>query len=235
MPNPTHMIKLTLQRTVVYIDRLPLFTRLVIVLAVACEILAVLPWWDVRAAGRLEPDLIGLSTMHRTNTYPFIHMDVIHLIINLLGVTPMLERFEAENGTLTSIALFFGPIRHHKTSPYVIISGRPTIPTWSAPIVMVLLAAILLPGSSALGHLCGLAIGYIFGLGYIKFLAPPEWALRWIEGKFKLRSWLPYYVSVDQKVYGRFGAVLPMSNLGSAPVVAPGLVGSNQRLGPAPE
>lgn len=62
MPNPTHMIKLTLQRTVAYIDRLPLFTRLVIVLAVACEILAVLPWWDVRAAGRLEPDLIGLST-----------------------------------------------------------------------------------------------------------------------------------------------------------------------------
>lgn len=46
--------------------------------------------------------------MHRTNTYPFIHMDVIHLIVNLLGVTPMLERFEAENGTLTSIALFFG-------------------------------------------------------------------------------------------------------------------------------
>lgn len=46
--------------------------------------------------------------VHRTNTYPFIHMDVIHLIINLLGVTPMLERFEAENGTLTSIALFFG-------------------------------------------------------------------------------------------------------------------------------
>lgn len=52
-------------------------------------------------------------------------------------------------------------IRHHKTSPYVIISGQPTIPTWSAPIVMVLLAAVLLPGSSALGHLCGLAIGYI--------------------------------------------------------------------------
>ena len=25
------------------------------------------------------------------------------------------------------------------------------------------------------------------GLGYIKFLAPPEWALRWIEGKLKLR------------------------------------------------
>lgn len=58
--------------------------------------------------------------------------------------------------------------------------------------------------------------------------------MRWIEGKLKLRAWLPFYVSVDQKVFGRFG-VLPMTNLGPAPVVAPGLVGSNQRLGPAPE
>jgi glycosylphosphatidylinositol transamidase len=74
------------------------------------------------------------------------------------------------------------------------------------------------------------------GSGYlnIKYLAPPEKVLRWIEGKAKLRDWLPYYVSVDQKVYGRFG-VLPMANLGAAPAVAPGLVGGSQRLGPAPE
>jgi hypothetical protein len=74
-------------------------------------------------------------------------------------------------------------------------------------------------------------------MGYISFLAPPEWALRWIEGKLKLRAWLPYYVSVDQKTLGRFG-VLPMSNLSAAPVALPGmpgLVGANQRLGTAPE
>lgn len=57
--------------------------------------------------------------------------------------------------------------------------------------------------------------------------------LRWIEGKLKLRTWLPYYVSVDQKVYGRFG-VLPMSNLG-APAISTGMVGSTQRLGTNPE
>ena len=72
------------------------------------------------------------------------------------------------------------------------------------------------------------------GLGYIKFLAPPEWALRWIEGKLKLRGWLPYYVSVDQKAPGRFG-LLPMTNLGAAPAVAPGFMGTSQRLGPTPE
>jgi hypothetical protein len=33
---------------------------------------------------------------------------VLHLLINLLSVTPMLEAFEAEHGTITSLALFFG-------------------------------------------------------------------------------------------------------------------------------
>jgi len=68
------------------------------------------------------------------------------------------------------------------------------------------------------------------GLGYLKFLAPPEWALRWIEGRLNLLGRLPHYVSVDQKTYGRFG-VLPTttSSSGTTPV---GLIGSTQRLGP---
>jgi hypothetical protein len=56
------MLKMNLQRAVTYIDRLPLFTRLAIVLMVAAEIVGVLPWWDFKAWGRLEPDLLGLST-----------------------------------------------------------------------------------------------------------------------------------------------------------------------------
>lgn len=67
------------------------------------------------------------------------------------------------------------------------------------------------------------------GLGYLKVLAPPEKALRWIEGRLNLLGRLPHYVSVDQKTYGRFG-VLPTSNSGSSTL--PGLVGSTQRLGP---
>jgi hypothetical protein len=70
----------------------------------------------------------------------------------------------------------------------------------------------------------------------LKFLAPPEWILRWIEGKLNLLGRLPHYVSVDQKTYGRYG-VLPTVN---APIVGPAggdiglssLRGSNQRLGP---
>lgn len=68
------------------------------------------------------------------------------------------------------------------------------------------------------------------GLGYLKFVAPPEWALRWIETRLNLLSVLPHYVSVDQKTYGRFG-VLPSANR-SGSSAATELVGSTQRLGP---
>jgi len=69
------------------------------------------------------------------------------------------------------------------------------------------------------------------GFGYVKYLAPPEKILRWIEGKLNLLGRLPHYVSVDQKTYGRFG-VLPSTSSPAPPAVGLGLIGSNQRLGP---
>lgn len=72
------------------------------------------------------------------------------------------------------------------------------------------------------------------GLGYIRFLAPPDKAIRWIEGKLNLLGRVPHYVSVDQKTYGRYG-VLPTS-ANETPHTNPiglGWFGSNsgQRLG----
>jgi glycosylphosphatidylinositol transamidase len=104
--------------------------------------------------------------------------------------------------------------------------------------------------TSLLGHLCSVLIGYLreypsdgdlalkanplllVGLGYLKFLVPPEKILRWIEGKLNLLGRLPHYVSVDQKTYGRFG-VLPTAG---APAGERGtplsfMAGSSQRLG----
>lgn len=160
MNSVTNSLKLSLQRTATYIDRLPLFTRAVLVAMVTLEVLRVLfprSWWDLEEWGRLEPDVIGiatsmllfsplcfwemgeagvdkktgevlcglglekmewkqggqfiftnLATVYRTNTYPLIHTGIIHLILNLVSVTPLLERFEASHGTLTSLALFVG-------------------------------------------------------------------------------------------------------------------------------
>lgn len=103
-------------------------------------------------------------------------------------------------------------MRTYKTNPYFVV-GTVHVPTWTTPLLMVLVTAALIPSTSFLGHLCGVGTGYLFGLGYLKFIAPPEKILRWIEGKLNLLGRLPHYVSVDQKTYGRFG-VLPSSSSG---------------------
>lgn len=119
-------------------------------------------------------------------------------------------------------------IKTWKTSPSFPI-GTAKIPTWASPLLLAILVALLVPNTSLLGHLCGLGTGYAWGLGYIKFLAPPEKILRWVEGKMNLLGRLPHYVSVDQKTYGRFG-VLPSNSREEGAEM--GYVGTSQRLGP---
>ncbi|PQE14355.1 Rhomboid 2 protein [Rutstroemia sp. NJR-2017a BBW] len=234
-----------------YILRLPLFTRCIIGIMILLWIVSIQKVWDVQKWGALYPDEIGLSSMYRTNTFPLIHAGFIHMIMNVIAVTPLIERFEAEHGTLTSLALFMGPlstipalmytliergifhlntgvlgareysiwvftllaveaVKTYKTNPNFTV-GTVQIPTWTSPLILVLFISFLVPNTSFLGHVCGLAFGYGWGLGYLKFLAPPEKILRWIEGKMNLLGRLPHYVSVDQKTYGRYG-VLPTSN-----------------------
>ncbi|KAJ0420192.1 Gaa1-like protein [Aspergillus carlsbadensis] len=228
-----------------YLLRLPLFTRLVVLVIILFWLLELQTVWSVVQWGSLIPDEIGLSTMYRLNTYPVIHTGFFHTFINLLAVTPLLERFEAEHGTLTAIALFTGPlstlpagiylviekfilhsntavagasvwvflllgsesIRTFKSNPYFSL-GNYKIPTWTSPLFACVLVWILVPNTSFIGHLCSVSIGYLLGLGYLKFFVPPEKILRWIEGKLNLLGRLPHYVSVDQKTYGRYG-VLP--------------------------
>jgi hypothetical protein len=117
-------------------------------------------------------------------------------------------------------------IRTYKSNPYLVV-GTHSIPTWTIPLMLILAVAALIPGTSLLGHLCGVGVGYVAGLGYVKYLAPPEWALRWIESKLNLLAILPHYVSVDQKTYGRFG-VLPTTNTSRTGGSATELVGVNK-------
>lgn len=95
------------------------------------------------------------------------------------------------------------------------------IPTWISPLVLICVVSFLVPHTSFLGHLCGAATGYLWGLGWIRWLAPGERILRWIEGKLDLLGRIPHYVSVDQKTYGRYG-VLPSTTGGP---------GAGQRVG----
>ena len=50
--------------------------------------------------------------MYRLNTYPLIHIGFIHGLLNSLALAPLLERFEADHGTLSTGALFLGRMDH---------------------------------------------------------------------------------------------------------------------------
>lgn len=47
--------------------------------------------------------------MHRLNLFPLMHLNFFHMAVNLVAIAPLLERFEAEFGTLVTLALFTGP------------------------------------------------------------------------------------------------------------------------------
>jgi membrane associated rhomboid family serine protease len=49
-----------------------------------------------------------VCVVYRTNTFPLVHAGFFHAFMNILALTPLLERFEAEYGTLTTLALFLG-------------------------------------------------------------------------------------------------------------------------------
>ncbi|EGX96539.1 Peptidase S54, rhomboid [Cordyceps militaris CM01] len=250
-----------------YLLRLPLFTRAIVFIIFFLSLLSLPGFWDVQAWGSLVPSKVSLFAAHRINTFPLIHLNLLHAIVNIFALTPLMERFENEYGTLTSLALFFGPlttvpavlylviesailqlnnaimgasiwvflllgmeaIRTYRSNPHLII-GTHHIPTWTTPLLLAFVVAALVPSSSLLGHICGLGVGYIAGLGYVKYIAPPEWVLRWLEVKLNLLATLPHYVSVDQKTYGRFGVLPSTTRMGGSPATE--LVGSTQRLGP---
>ena len=47
-------------------------------------------------------------TVYRLNTYPLIHRGFFHALFNTLALVPLLERFEADHGTLLTGAMFLG-------------------------------------------------------------------------------------------------------------------------------
>ncbi|KIW00835.1 uncharacterized protein PV09_07595 [Verruconis gallopava] len=258
------------QRIRSYILRLPLCTRLICILIVAFWVAGISHGFQNWAS--LAPEAVFSGSMHRLNTYPFLHLGLIHTLANLLALTPLLERFESEHGTLVTIVMFTGPfatfpaaiylliayifgihtpilgasiwvflllassiVQQSKTQPYIAppaflnLPQTYRIPTAALPILIILLTSFLstlhvIPATSLLGHLAGALIGYLWGLGYIKFLAPPEKVLRWIEAKLNLLGRIPHYVSVDQKVFGRYGilpqtASVPVSSSSAIPMV----------------
>jgi membrane associated rhomboid family serine protease len=92
--------------------------------------------WDLRQWGALIPSEVNLATgktlpsaddhgpikntddlvvAHRLTSFPLIHLNLFHALVNIVALTPLMERFESEYGTLTTLALFFGRTNTYET------------------------------------------------------------------------------------------------------------------------
>lgn len=99
-----------LRRMINYTKGLPLLTRVVVVAILITYFLDVILGVPLRDKWALDPRKMSLSQMHRINTYPVIHTGALHAGVNLIVLTPLLERFEREIGTLKTTLLIAGPV-----------------------------------------------------------------------------------------------------------------------------
>lgn len=81
---------------------------------------------------------------------------------------------------------YFAVLESHIRPRYAIGGSGFGIPTIMTPLVLLLVIAVLIPGSSFWGHLFGLIIGYAVGLKepWVHKLLPPGWIITKIESNF---------------------------------------------------
>jgi membrane associated rhomboid family serine protease len=106
MPTSASFPQFSPQRLRSYILRLPLITRIILVIIIAFWIAGISHGFQHWA--QLIPSEVVAGGMHRINTYPLLHLGLIHTVSNLVALAPLLERFEAEHGSLVTLILFTG-------------------------------------------------------------------------------------------------------------------------------
>ena len=130
-----------------YLLRLPLFTRFTVLAVLLFWILELQTVWSVIEWGSITPSKIGPLSggMYRLNTFVFVHLGFFHMLFNLICLVPLIERFEAEFGTLVSFALFMGPFATIPAGLYIIIEhyifGWDTVVVGSSIWIFLLLAS----------------------------------------------------------------------------------------------
>jgi len=221
--------------------RIPLATKGILAIIL---LFYVLSFFGIEKWAQLDPDVVFPSGAHRLNTFPFLHLGLFHMLVNIVAVIPLLDKFEQANGTITTVLLILGPFstfpgilytllckalhmhtpiqgasvwsflffaatvyQYSLTSPqFSIPSTTAQVPTLAIPFILIVITSLFIPHTSLFGHICAVIIGFGWGSGLLKFLAPPEKILRWVEDKGRLRSRLPAsYVSVDKGTMGRYG------------------------------
>lgn len=68
--------------------------------------------------------------------------------------------FISTNSIWVFLLLGMEAIRTYKTNPHLVIATH-HVPTWTTPLALCLVVSALVPSTTLLGHLCGLAVGYL--------------------------------------------------------------------------
>ena len=86
-------------------------------------------------------------------------------------------------------------------SEHVVVAGQ-RVPAWGVPLALVVAAALVLPGTSLLGHLCALATGYVFGSGRVDFLLLPLAICNFVERRIPIAvtQYVPQYITAEHAI-----------------------------------
>jgi hypothetical protein len=80
-----------------------------------------------------------------------------------------------------------------------------TVPTWTIPLAPLIITAIILPGSSFIGHLLGLLAGYALAMKYLDpVIEPSTKAVEFIESKLsRLIDLIPSQIVYIREIQAR--------------------------------
>lgn len=113
-------------------------------------------------------------------------------------------------------------MRQHAIMPSTPLLGF-SLPTWSLPFIILVVIAVLIPGSSFLGHFLGMIIGYFFHFAWRYVTLPPR-AMNAIERKLSpVTKYVPSYVPFQD-----LGQYAPL-NVGDIESLPPPVVADTPR------
>ncbi|ODQ56424.1 hypothetical protein SAICODRAFT_4604 [Saitoella complicata NRRL Y-17804] len=100
------------------VKTMPLFTGLMLAAMVGLWVLGL--FTGITELFWLQPSELLKFQMHRMNTYPLVHLGILHLLLNMFPLVPLLSHFERQNGTLVTASIFFGMFEIIPTVFYVV-------------------------------------------------------------------------------------------------------------------
>src|SRR5215469_13008190 len=101
--------------------------------------------------------MLIVPTAHRLTTYPFLHVGLVHLLFNIISLTPLLSEFESQHGSINTLILFSGPFTTIPALLYVLIESfilRHDTPVQGASLwVFILLSARFVHMAQSMPHI----------------------------------------------------------------------------------